>query len=96
MRLDGGWRLALAALAWLAGIGVQLQQLALWPIAHYQGLSVLAAALLVPGAWMVLRRGGGASRGSWPVLLLGLALLAFASTGWAHRCPSRWSAPICS
>jgi competence protein ComEC len=66
---DTGVRLAAAVLAWLAGIALQLQQPALWPMAHYLGLLVLA--LLLGLAWRRL-----------PCLLLALALLGFASTGW--------------
>jgi len=66
---DTGLRLAAAALAWLAGIGVQLQQPALWPTAYY--LLLLAIALALSLAWRRL-----------PCLLLALALLGFASTGW--------------
>jgi len=64
-----GLRLAAAALAWLAGIGLQLQQPALWPTALYLG--VLALALVLGLAWRRL-----------PCLLLAVALLGFAGTGW--------------
>jgi len=37
-RLSPGWRLAFAAAAWLAGVGWQLQQPALWPTAVHQAL----------------------------------------------------------
>ena len=66
---DTGLRLAAAALAWLAGIGLQLQQPALWPTAAY--LLLLALALALALAWRRL-----------PCLLLALALLGFAGTGW--------------
>jgi competence protein ComEC len=66
---DTGVRLAAAGLAWLAGIVLQLQQPALWPTAVY--LLLLALALVLGLAWRRL-----------PCLLLTLALLGFASTGW--------------
>ena len=66
---DTGLRLAAAGLAWLAGVALQLQQPVLWPTPHY--LLLLAAALLLGLAWRRL-----------PCLLLALALLGFASTGW--------------
>jgi competence protein ComEC len=64
-----GVRLAAAALAWLAGIALQLQQPALWPTVVY--LLLLALALVLGLAWRRL-----------PCLLLALALLGFAGTGW--------------
>jgi competence protein ComEC len=66
---DTGVRLAAAGLAWLAGIALQLQQPALWPTVVY--LLLLALALVLGLAWRRL-----------PCLLLALALLGFASTGW--------------
>ena len=65
-----------AALAWLAGIGAQLQQAALWPLAHYAALAALALALLGVAAlactpWR-LRVACG---------LLALGCLGFAGTG---------------
>ena len=66
---DTGVRLAAAGLAWLAGIALQLQQPALWPTAVY--LWLVALALVLSLAWRRL-----------PCLLLALALLGFASTGW--------------
>ena len=75
---DTGWRMAAAALAWLAGIGLQLQQPALWPALHYQGL--LLATLLLALAWRGLAR--RAPAGALACLCLALALAGFASTGW--------------
>jgi competence protein ComEC len=70
--------MAAAALAWLAGIGLQLQQPALWPALHYQGL--LLATLLLALAWRGLAR--RAPAGALACLCLALALAGFASTGW--------------
>ena len=72
-----GWRLAGAALAWLAGVGLQLQQREL---AHV-GLSIAAAVIGALGLGVALR---------WrraPVLallagLLGAAALGFGASGW--------------
>ncbi len=76
--LDTGLRLAAAGLAWLLGIGLQMQQPALWP----QGvnLALVGGALGVLGLWRVLIR--QAPRCALAGLLLGLALLAFGSTAW--------------
>jgi len=77
---DTGLRMALAVLAWLAGIGLQMQQPALWPAAHYLGLLLPAAA--GGAAWLALRRRHGRAAPGVLLLALALALLAFASTGW--------------
>ena len=76
---DMGLRMAAAALAWLLGIGLQLQQTALWSADTYIVLTL--AALPVLAAWLGLA-GGSASR--WRLLpcLLALAMLGFGSTGW--------------
>ena len=69
-----GLRLAAAALAWLLGIGLQLQQPALWPGNAYAMLGATGAGLLGLGiAWR--------HRAAPAALLLGLALLGYASTG---------------
>ncbi len=73
---DTGPELAAAALAWLTGVAVQLQQGALWPAAHYGALAAAALLLLALAGWGRARRGVRV-----PCLLLSLALLAFASTG---------------
>jgi len=52
--LDAGWRMAAAVLAWLAGIGLQMRQPALWPAAHY--LVLLLAALVLGLAWLAMAR----------------------------------------
>ncbi len=41
--LDPGWRAALCALAWLGGLGWQMQQARLWPAAWYAGLAAAGA-----------------------------------------------------
>lgn len=68
--LDTSARLALCAMAFLAGTALQLLQPALWPPQAYAGLGAAALAL----AWWGRRR----------LLPMGLALLvlAFATTGW--------------
>ncbi len=76
--LDTGVRMALAALAWLLGIGVQMQQPALWPTSVFSAL--VAAALLLLLAWRALL--GRAPHSAQACLLIALALLAFGSTGW--------------
>jgi len=79
--LDTGWRLALGSLSWLAGIGAQLQQPALWPLPAY--LVLLLAALGLVAAWWCLRTGRRRAAGfALPCLLLGMALAGFGSTGW--------------
>ena len=75
-RSDPGWRGATWALAWLAGVAVQLQQAALWPRASY--LACVAVAGVAALAWLVappLRRGG-------MLLMLACALGGLGSTGW--------------
>jgi len=72
--------MAASALAWLAGIGLQMQQPALWPLVHYQAL--LFAALLLAGAWWTAGRRAPGSAASLACLCLALALTGFGSTGW--------------
>jgi competence protein ComEC len=69
-----GGRLAACALAFLAGAALQLQQPALWSAAAYVALFAAGLlALLCAWPWR------------WHWALVGLAALAFASTGWrAH------------
>jgi len=74
---DTGLRVAAAALAWLLGIGWQLQQPALWPPAAYA--AQMAAALPLVGAWRALA--ARAPRAALGCLLLALALLGHGSTG---------------
>jgi len=63
----GGWWLAGG---WLAGVAMQLQQPALWPLAVYTGL--VAGAVLL----------GWFGRRIAPLAAVALAALAFGSTGW--------------
>ena len=50
--LDPGWRAALCALAWLGGLGWQMQQAQLWPVRGYAGLAAVCAVwLLTALAW---------------------------------------------
>ncbi|NRF70025.1 DNA internalization-related competence protein ComEC/Rec2 [Aquincola sp. S2] len=67
-----GWRIAAGGGAWLGGVALQLQQPALWPIGSYGLLLGIGLALLL---WAGARRRLGIAA------VLGLALLAFASTG---------------
>ena len=72
----GAWWRAAAALAWVAGVALQLQQPALWPGDSYP-LIAAAALSLVLAAWRI----------RWLVaarMLLGVALIAagFAYAGW--------------
>ena len=53
--LDTSVRMALAALAWLLGIGLQMQQPALWPSSVYAAL-VAAALVLLPAGWALRGR----------------------------------------
>ena len=72
----GAWWRAAAALAWVGGVALQLQQAALWPGESYR--LIVAAAL---GAWLIAwrLRSRIAAR-----VLLGVALVAagFAYAGW--------------
>ena len=73
-RLDPGWRAALCALAWLAGLGCNLQLPALWPAAVDAGLlAACAGVLLLAGHWSVWRH--------TVVLMVAVFALALASTG---------------
>ena len=79
--LDSGWRLALGALACLAGIGLQLQQPRLWPLPGYALLVLAALALALLAAW--LSRGARrATRLALACAAASLALAGFGSTGW--------------
>ena len=71
-----GWRIAAGGGAWLAGMALQLQQPWLWPLAHYS-LMVAGALLLI-----ALAIGGRRHAALRVALPLGLALLAFGTTGW--------------
>ena len=50
--LDSGWWAALCALAWLGGLGLQMQQSQLWPARGYAGLAAVCSVwLLTALAW---------------------------------------------
>ncbi len=81
--LDPGLRGALFALAWLAGIGAQLQQPTLWPLST--NAMLLAVALLSAFVLAWLRRGAVARAAGGAVLadlaaLTALITIAFATT----------------
>ena len=55
-KLDPGWRAALCALAWLAGLGCNLQQQVLWPPAADAGLlAACGTVLLLAWRWPAWR-----------------------------------------
>ena len=68
-----GWRIAGLCAGWLAGIGVQLQEPALKPLAVYQ-LAVLGGVLWMLAGWRWRRL--------WPLAVLGAALAGFGGAGW--------------
>ncbi len=72
---DAGLLMAGAALAWLGGVALQLQQAALWPLAWYVGAALGGLAVLL------LPRLRFRSR-PWIAALLGAAMLGFGATGW--------------
>jgi competence protein ComEC len=74
--LETGWRMAAAAVCWLAGIAAQMQQPWLWPTSYYLALCVGALAMLA--AWRKLA--GGLA--GLCCLCLALGLVAYGSTGW--------------
>jgi len=96
-RHAGGWagagpeaavRLAAAAaLAWLAGTAIQLQQAALAPAAAY-GAGGSLAVLLAAGGWLAWGRRGPGARGraaagiAAALLVAAAALAAWSATGW--------------
>ena len=71
--LNPGWRMVFCALAWLLGLGLQMQQPALWPMPVYAALAVLAVALLLAAA--------GWRAGALPLLMAAAGAVAIASTG---------------
>ncbi|HEX7384533.1 MAG TPA: DNA internalization-related competence protein ComEC/Rec2 [Burkholderiaceae bacterium] len=73
-RSGTGMRLALLALAWLAGVALQLQQAELWPALAYRGL---VGAGVVAGV-LALRRGRG--QAAWAAAAA--ALLGLGVSGW--------------
>lgn len=85
MGASGGTVIAAAALAWMAGVALQLQQPALWDRGAYGALA--ASALLLGGSVAVAgrrgrRRGGAAALLLLACLCVACAALAFATTGW--------------
>jgi competence protein ComEC len=76
-RLDPGWRAALCALAWLGGLGWQLQQPALWPMGGYAALVAGAAALMA----LTVLVAGGPGRGHLLLPMAAAAMLAVALAG---------------
>ena len=71
-RADTGTRLAALALAWLAGVALQLQQRALWPVEGY-GFALGLGALGVVVAWRWRR--------AFLAAPIGMLLLALGGTG---------------
>jgi len=72
-RADTGTRLAALALAWIAGVALQLQQRALWPVEAY-GLAFGLGVLGVVVAWRWRR--------AFLLGLIGAMLLAIGAAGW--------------
>ena len=71
-----------ALLAWVAGVALQLQQVALWPGAVYAAM--LALSLVLGLAWAALaRRWRGHERGQLGWTLLAVLVGCLAGTGWA-------------
>ena len=68
-----GGRLAALLLAWLAGVGAQLHQRTLWPLAAYVALAALSICLLALP--FVVRR-------SFVAAVFAAAIAAFACAGW--------------
>ena len=79
--LQTGGRIALGGLAWLAGVALQLQQPALWPLTTYLGLSAAGLLLILIANLRVQRWQSGRA-----IRLLALAAamsaLGFGATGW--------------
>jgi competence protein ComEC len=76
-----GWRLAALALAWLAGIALQLNERVLLPVGLY--VAVLSAALVVALA-AGLACAGLAAGGRLPRVLHAFVLAAAMAAGWGH------------
>ena len=70
---DTGWRLAGLALAWLAGVALQLQERSLLLAAAY-GAAIVAGALCLLAAWRWRRL--------FLLGVLGMALLGAGASGW--------------
>ena len=73
--------MAASALAWLAGIGLQLQQPRLWPLPGY-ALLVLAAPALALLAARLSRGPRRATRLALACAAASPALAGFGSAGW--------------
>ncbi|HSI60330.1 MAG TPA: ComEC/Rec2 family competence protein, partial [Ideonella sp.] len=84
MSASGGTVIAAAALAWMAGVGLQLQQPELWAVGAYGQLGLAALGCLASAG--VAARLAGRHRVAGATALASLcaacALLGFASTGW--------------
>lgn len=78
--LDAGARLALAIVAWLLGIALQLQQARLWPEALYIAGLALALATLPVARWRL--RVGRSELPAMALICIALGAAAFCSTGW--------------
>jgi len=70
---DTGWRLAGLALAWIAGVALQLTERALMPGANY-ATAMAVGMLLLMIAWRWRR--------AFVLALIGMALLGIGSAGW--------------
>ncbi|MBL0147584.1 MAG: DNA internalization-related competence protein ComEC/Rec2 [Ideonella sp.] len=82
--LDVGWRLALTGLAWLAGIGWQLQQAQVWPVRLDGGLLAAALALVAVACglagWRRARESALAGGAIWIAVVAAAGLLGAATT----------------
>ncbi len=72
-RDDTGTRLVTLAIAWFAGLALQLQQRALWPVAWY-GLALTVCVLVIVAAWRWRR--------AFALAPVGALLLAVGASGW--------------
>jgi competence protein ComEC len=71
-----GWAIAGGALAWMAGVGLQLQQAALWAEAAYAAC-VWAALAMAAAAWR-----WASGRGAMGLIMVAAVLAGLGSTGW--------------
>ncbi|MET0382137.1 MAG: DUF4131 domain-containing protein, partial [Burkholderiaceae bacterium] len=74
----GAWRRAALALAWVAGVALQLQQPGLWPGLAYRSTSAAGLFVWLIGSRLRRRRPGAA----FPLTLFAAGVLGFAFTGW--------------
>ena len=83
-----------AALAWIAGVALQLQQVALWPAPAYgagaaAGLAcVLLLALAFRRRPLLLSRSPAAYRACLAAFFIGMAAMAASVTGWRMSEPT--------